>query len=165
MAGSWNDMICKFLSNPNHSGIKGLFGFLNWNLLQMEDNPRKDGKWVGRGLYYFCVSPSIIAHQGCGKGPGTSVEQREMGLLSNSLHTLVCTTANWDFLEIQPYFSNPASNLLNFPYVQRTNARAAGFGSCLISSTAQGISSLLCLTPASPLQCRELWPLGPVFLH
>lgn len=35
------------------------------------------------------------------------LEQREM-----CLHTLVCTTANWDLLEIQPYFSN----LLNFPY-------------------------------------------------
>lgn len=55
--------------------------------------------------------------------PWKLLEQREMGLLSNSLHTLVCTTANWDFLEIQPYFSNPACNLLNFPSVQRKSTK------------------------------------------
>lgn len=49
--------------------------------------------------------------------PWKLLEQREMCLLSNCLHTLVCITANWDFPEIQPYFSNTASNLLNFPYI------------------------------------------------
>lgn len=41
MAGSWNYMICKFPSNPNHFGIMGLFSFLSWDLLQMENNPRR----------------------------------------------------------------------------------------------------------------------------
>lgn len=41
--------------------------------------------------------------------------------------------------------------------------RAAGFGSSLISCTALGISCLLCLAPTSPLQCRQLRPLGACF--
>lgn len=49
--------------------------------------------------------------------PWKLLEPREMFLLSNCLHTLVCITDNWDFLEIQPYFSNADSNLVNFPYI------------------------------------------------
>lgn len=84
------------------------------HLLQME-NKAKGEKWAVRGLYYFSVSPSVIA-QSCRKGPWMSVAAAVKG--SAPLHTgwplvsmpVACTTVKQVFLEIQHSFCNPPSS-------------------------------------------------------
>lgn len=119
MAGSWNYMICKFPSNPNHSGITGLFGF------QLEPpadgkQPKKGWKETWKKSLPFVSPLQWLLTRVVGRVLECLwklLEQRKMFLLSNCLHTLVCITSKWDFLEIQPYFSSTASNLVNFPYI------------------------------------------------